>query len=528
MEAHFMETLLIADDEKTIRDGLKCILDWEALGFALCEEAANGEEALSNILKNNPSLVLLDIRMPKLSGIDIIRIAREQGYNGRFIILSGYSDFSYAQAAIHYGVEDYLTKPIDEDELLDAINTIRENIVQEQQQSDSITLYRKKAKDTILHELVTGIWKTNNITGLSSSDFQSMELVCDIYQVVIYEKFDLLPEDPNYRFADLLNITNNGNHSFESFQEDNKNVILLKGSFALRRFEEFLNHYEKAELQEGSPLASFFIAYGRPVKNLDEIYLSYEEASTLIKRRFFCIQGQHTLGYHELPNLTSHSLLISDAKLNEYCNTLTNYLQANNRKQLAATFFSLEEYLYNVDNSIESVRLFLTDLLLQLKETINKIYNTSRISFPSNSAIIDHIDNCHYLYEIILYISEQVKTIMDNNDNSSRDSILDDILYYIDNNYQNNIKLETIAPLFGYNSAYLGKLFTKAIGENFNSYVDHRRIEHSKKLLEQKNIKVYEVSEQVGYKNVDYFHKKFKKYVGVSPAEYRKQLKLDN
>ena len=523
-----METLLIADDEKHIRDGLKCILDWETLGFTLCGEAANGEEALSGILKNNPSLVLLDIRMPKLTGIDIIRIAREQGYNGRFIILSGYSDFSYAQAAIRYGVEYYLTKPIDEDELLDAISTIRESIEQEQRKSDNIALYRKKAKDVILHELVTGVWKKDGITGLSSADFQSMELESDIYQVVIYENFGASHENQSYNFADLLNITNSGNHSFEHFEENNKNVILLKGSFALRRFEEFLSNYEKTDLLAESPVASLFLAYGRPVKNPDEICLSYEEACTLIRRRFFCIQGQHTLGYEDLPAVTAHNCQISDEKLHEYCDILTNYLQANNRKQIAATFFSLEEYLYNVDSSIESVRLFLTDLFLQLKENINKNYNSSRGLFPSNSAIIDYIDNRNYLYEIILYISEQVKTIMDGNDSSSRDSILDDILYYIDNNYQNNIKLESIAPLFGYNSAYLGKLFTKAIGENFNSYVDHRRIEHSKKLLEQKNIKVYEVSEQVGYKNVDYFHKKFKKYVGISPAEYRKQLKFDD
>lgn len=523
-----METLLIADDERNIRDGLKCILDWEALGFTLCGEASNGEEALSGILKNNPSLVLLDIRMPKLSGIDIIRIAREQGYDGRFIILSGYSDFSYAQAAIRYGVEYYLTKPIDEDELLDAINTIRKNIEQEHQKSDNIALYREKARDVILHELVTGIWKKDGTTGLSSTDFQGMELTSDIYQVVIYEKFDASPDNPDYDFADLLNITNSQNHSFEHFEEDHKNVVLLKGSFALRRFEEFLNRYEKTDYQAESPMDTLFLTYGHPVKNLDEICLSYSEAHTLIRRRFFCIQGQHSLGYEDLPAMTSHSLLISDEKLREYCSALTNYLQANNRKQVAATFFSLEEYLYNVNSSIEAVRLFLTDLFLQLKEAVGKLPNSSRVSFPSNSAIIDHIDNCHYLYEIILYISGQVKSIMDNSDSSSRDSILDDILYYIDNNYQNNIKLETIAPLFGYNSAYLGKLFTKAIGENFNSYVDHRRIEHSKKLLEQKSIKVYEVSEQVGYKNVDYFHKKFKKYVGISPAEYRKQLKLDD
>lgn len=522
-----METLLIADDEKNIRDGLKCILDWDALGFTLCGEAANGEEALSGILKDNPSLVLLDIRMPRLNGIDIIRIAREQGYSGRFIILSGYSDFSYAQAAIRYGVEYYLTKPIDEDELLDAINAIRESIEQERRKSDNIALYREKAKNAILHDLVTGSWKKNGAAGLSSADFQSMELAADIYQVVIYEKFGPSPDNINHDFASLLNITNSRNHAFEHFEKDNKNVILLKGSFALRRFREFLNHYEKTDFQAGSPMDTLFLTYGHPVESPDEICLSYDEAYTLIRRRFFCIQGQHTLGYEDLPAITSHRFLISDEKLHEYCDALTNYLQANNRKQIAATFFSLEEYLYNVDSSIESVRLFLTDLFLQLKENVGRLYSSSRVSFPSNSAIINHIDNCHYLYEIILYISGQVKSVMDEGDNSSRDSILEDILYYIDNNYQNNIKLETIAPLFGYNSAYLGKLFTKAIGENFNSYIDHRRIEHSKKLLGRRSIKVYEVSEQVGYKNVDYFHKKFKKYVGISPAEYRKQLKLD-
>ena len=82
-----MKTVLIADDEQNIREGLKCIIDWKALGFEIRREAANGEEALQFILKENPSLVLLDIRMPRLYGTDIVRIAREKGYRGRFIIL---------------------------------------------------------------------------------------------------------------------------------------------------------------------------------------------------------------------------------------------------------------------------------------------------------------------------------------------------------------------------------------------------------------------------------------------------------
>ena len=107
---------------------------------------------------------------------------------------------------------------------------------------------------------------------------------------------------------------------------------------------------------------------------------------------------------------------------------------------------------------------------------------------------------------------------------SSGENVLDEVLYYIHRNYRENLKLETIAPLFGYSSSYLGKIFSKKLGINFNTYVDNVRIEEAKKLLEENTLKVYEIAEQVGYSNVDYFHKKFKKVTGTSPAEYRKNL----
>lgn len=519
-----MKTVLIADDEQNIREGLKCIIDWKALGFEIRGEAANGEEALQFILKENPSLVLLDIRMPRLYGTDIVRIAREKGYRGRFIILSGYSDFAYAQTAIRYGVDFYLTKPIDEDELLSSLQKIIDILERERSRSDNFQLMRKKAKNVILHEIVTGFYTPSEDPAFSQEDLREMNLEADTYQVVIFEKFGQNPEDASYSFADLLKVANKGNHTFEHFEEEGNEVILLKGSFALSKFQDFLDHYEKRRLQEGSPLDSLFLAYGRPVSGLDEIHLSYEEASTLRRRRFFCTQGQHTLGYDELPNMNRPSQEISDQKLEEYCNLLTDYLLSFNRKKVAETLFNLEEYLYDVKNTIDAVKLFLTDLYLRVKEKVTHTYSNVSIPFPTNAQAIDRLDSCHYLYEMILLISEQSEMIMNATGNSSRDSVLDDILYYIDHNYQNNIKLESIAPLFGYNSAYLGKIFNKAIGESFNSYIDHRRIEHSKELLSENRFKVYEIAEQVGYKNVDYFHKKFKKYVGMSPAEYRKNI----
>ena len=190
---------------------------------------------------------------------------------------------------------------------------------------------------------------------------------------------------------------------------------------------------------------------------------------------------------------------------------------------LAETLNELKSKLYDTADSIPEIRLFLTDMFLQIKEQANHLYNSANIAFPNNSEIIKSIEDCLYLYDIFLYLTELFELVISSIGSTSRESVLDDILHYINHNFASNITLENIAPLFGYNSSYLGKLFSKKMGENFNSYVDHVRIEHSKELLLSSYMKVYAVAEKVGYRNVDYFHVKFKKYVGKSPAEFRKE-----
>lgn len=281
-----MKTVFIADDENNIREGLKCIVDWEEAGFTICGEAANGEEALNGIMEKEPSLVLIDLKMPKMGGIEVIMNAREKGYIGKFIILNGYSDFKYAQSAMKYGVDFYLTKPIDEDELYDSLHKISETIESETAASQNIIQLRQKAKNVILHELVTGLGGEES-SQLSKTEMDDLHLKADIYQVVIYENFLRGLNGPAYSFADLLKVANKENHTFEHFEEDQKDVILLKGEYALSRFQDFLAHYEKESPQKGSPLDSLFLTYGRPVTSLEQISSSYREARVLVERRFF-------------------------------------------------------------------------------------------------------------------------------------------------------------------------------------------------------------------------------------------------
>lgn len=516
-----MISVLICDDEKSIREGLSFILDWESIGFRIMDWAANGDEAYSKILDEKPGLVLMDMKMPGMEGIEVIKRVREQGFNGKFIIISGFSDFAYAKEAIKQGVESYITKPIDEEELEAAVIRVKNDIEKEHMSRVVFTNYKSKARNTILEDLLYNRLDENVV-------FSDLNLVYDVYQVVIYENFSSKVEKNRYSFADLLRVANRDNDSYEILSADSRDIIILKGRFSVDRFRDFLLHYEENAPQKGSPMDDIFLAYGREVYCPEDIHLSFEDVSTLITRRFFCMQGQHALGYDELPNINNESEGLSKEKLNFYSKTMTDYLLSFNRTKVAETLYSLEQYLFSVNSSDEEIKIFIADIYFQIKEKMNATYPDMAIPFPANSEILTLLQAKNYLYETVLYISEQFEMIMNATGTTTKDTLFEDILYYIDHNYRTNLKLEIIAPLFGYNSAYLGKIFSKNVGENFNSYVDHVRIEESKKLLSENKLKVYEISDAVGYKNVDYFHKKFKKYMGMSPAEYRRLLGVND
>ena len=162
------------------------------------------------ILQKNPDVVMMDIRIPKLSGLEVVEQVRQKGYLGKIIILSGFSDFKYAQQAIRFGVEYYLTKPIDEDELTETILKIGEGLDKEAQQQKVMTQYLAKVRNSILSDLLEG---TSN---LSQKELIEINLYTEDYQVVIYEKYSHYSSSPSYRFSDLLKVTNDDNRDRKS------------------------------------------------------------------------------------------------------------------------------------------------------------------------------------------------------------------------------------------------------------------------------------------------------------------------
>lgn len=511
--------LFIADDEIDVREGIRYLIDWGALDFTICGEGKNGQEALDNILKYQPDLVLLDIRMPKLTGLEVIRLAREAGFVGKFIILSGYSDFSYAQEAIRYGVNCYLTKPIDEDELEKAVIEAKEAILSEQKSQKQMVQYRSQARESILKDILM------NKADYPLLDSHDLLLDAPVFQVIIYTNYNQKSFQTTWDFASILRLANKNHDSLESITMKNQNIILLKGDFALNRFRELLSKHIY-NLQEGSPLASLFFTYGRPVYRMDDIHLSFEDADHLMKRRFFCKHKQHTLGYEEFEDSFLKNAEPDSNEIPEdiYAVPIANYIQSGNKHMIQETLETLQSNLSKSNINPATIRHFVADILIHVKSILLHTYENVDMPFAGNLTILSEAEETCYLYELIEMLTTQFEACMAAIASPSRENIMDDILQYIDHNYNKNLKLGTIAELFGYNSSYLGKVFHKSTGKSFNAYIDEVRISNSKLLLLNEEHKVYEIAQMVGYSNVDYFHKKFKKYVGMSPAEYRKQF----
>lgn len=383
---------------------------------------------------------------------------------------------------------------------------------------DIAAYYRQKARNAVIKEILS------EATPVSDQILADLHLDADTYQVVICENYSYADQDVNYRFADMLHLANQDNQFFDNVTLGQSDVFLLKGTYAIGKFDTLLQQYEQEKtIQKWSPLDSFFITYGRYVHTTDAIPQSFRDASTLSDRRFFCSRGQHILGYEELLKPQTTGVSMDAALLAQYSSSLTNFIQTFSRNGISATLNELQKELREVSEPIDSIRLFLIDLYLSIKEKMRHLYPNAPISFAGNADMIQLIQSKNYLYEILQFFTEQFEAMISATGHSSRESVLDDILHYIHHNYADNITLENIAPLFGYNSSYLGRIFSRKMGETFNSYVDHVRIDHSKELLRQEDSRIYTIAERVGYRNADYFHIKFKKYVGMSPAEYRKR-----
>jgi two-component system response regulator YesN len=268
-----------------------------------------------------------------------------------------------------------------------------------------------------------------------------------------------------------------------------------------------------------------FLAMGPVAYTPEDISKSFEMAKALAKRRFFCEEGAHFT--HEYSNLIPSEETEKEdvrAKLNDYLDQIFDSVINGSKTKMINVLEEISDYIKRQNLDSSDVCLYVTELLLQIKDRLTKQYPKLADIFDSHAGIIEFIESRFYLYEIMQYVSEILEKALDRlHDHIGNENIIDDIISYTERNYTQPLTLEELAAEFGYNSGYLGRLFTRTTGTGYNYYLNECRIKKAKEFLAGGKYKVYEVAQMVGYNDVDYFGKKFRKHAGMTPAEFRKQ-----
>jgi two-component system response regulator YesN len=491
---------LIVDDEANVREGIKAIIDWEACGFSICGEGINGNDGLEKILALKPELTLLDIKMPALNGIEVAERARKAGYAGKFIILSGYSEFAYAQSAIRQGVSAYLLKPIDENELADVVRRAAADIERELEKAESDR-----------EGLMRGA-----LLGGAALEVPDAYKDCRHFQAAVLDRGKAGPgAEPGEPALTLRFARENG---LDCTDVDGRSALILCGSDCAARFLRFARSAD-AELARDRAV----VCFGRAVQSYGDLAASYRDALSLAKRRFFIYDGCPVLcghpaeaGARELPAGKK------SVKIDESLDMLYLCIEVGELDRIAELLDGIRMFYRESAIRRDKVVGILTNLYCEIMRRIREHHIHLEESFRSYSEIHDKLDGMAALNDIVAWLRGEFYRYSAAIGNDSGEDIIMKLLNYIEKYSDIDMSLESLASVFGYNSTYLGRAFKNAVGESFLTFLDKARIKKAEALLEQSNLKIYEIAAKVGYMKLDNFFIKFKKYNGVSPNEYRK------
>lgn len=501
-----MYKVLIVDDEPIVREGLEFIIDWQDFGFTIVDKAENGRMGLEKINALDPDLVITDVRMPGIDGIEMIRKVRKEGIKTRFIILSGYSDFTYAKDALSLNVVSYLLKPIEEAELIEELLKIKEDLKEKEALEISLMDYHQyeiasKIKDYLLNQ-------TNEIDELKQLlTSTTYVLVGYVYDPTKVNRQELENKVPIVK-----------PHGFYKFNHENTLYFLIEeeSPTAFKQYiQKLVDFTESYKTQLTLTISSV-------VYSIEELKKAYREINQL-KEKMFLYPNQSILTPYLLKNKKTQQEI--NKNIEELKLRLLKAIEENNQEiilDLIPSFFSIYQ---QSDASVEEIKADLIGIYIASIRLIEK-YKDEPFSEKEKNETISRFLKSASLAELLACLEESLISLANSLEEMLvTEDIVSRIKRYTQDHFHQELSMTELANHFNYSHSYLGKKFRTDTGKSYHTYLNEIRIEEAKKLLKESSLYIYEISERVGFSNPDYFHKKFKEKVGASPKQYRNKFK---
>ncbi|QOS77885.1 response regulator [Paenibacillus sp. JNUCC31] len=538
-----MHQVLLVDDEVYARKGLRKLIRWEACGFEVIGEADDGDEAYEQIERLQPDVVITDIRMPETDGLELIRRTSldgdQNGINGKmpyFIIVSGYNDFTYAQQAVRYGVQDYILKPIDEVELeatlcrLSAVLKQHKSAEQEKRERQYMRCLEQLMygeADSSVAEQWLELTDTHSGDMLAYLLFEHNPRLCsdvseitytgeeDVAQLGHYESFQqivqavlkrMYPQDTPMHLkqhGERVGVLLTGKHLRTDANNLRKTVEKIQFSFTEMENTRVCI-YAGATCQDPLLIGH---AYQTALKAIAYKFITEDDGVVLFDEvQHAQVQWMHT--DHEKQQQLLR--LMEEQQMEAMEVTLGDWFT-----ELRASCYAPAAVTSAVHQLVSAVVSILKSVQADVKTmtTLQPVLDWQ--SERGRLADALQLLNC-FMEEAARRLAEQRQQIQKGS--------MPKIKSYIEENYSKNISLKSIASEFYMNPVYLGQRFRKVYGMYFNDFLLQLRIEEAKRLLRQTDLRVYEVAERVGFGSSDYFATQFEKTEASSPTEYRNRL----
>lgn len=503
-----MLKVILVDDEPNVRQGVKMMIPWDELDMSVVAEGEDGDDGLNKILTVNPDIVIADVKMPGMTGIQMIEAAIKSGFEGKSVILSGYSDFTYAKEAMALGVKQFILKPVDEDELISCLKTLHDEITAEKANVIQLRKGSEYISEQTVRSLLLGDIDAPDVADLSAYDrFGRFDvaLISCIDTEVTGEKTAMLDMIRKH-LATLENI--------DIITVDLSGIIAVIfknwNTSAIRDAMNRLCHDYNGRV---------FITVGKTALSKEEIAESYRSASELYSRKFLYLH-RGVIFPEDAKTMSS-----ADAAAENMSKQIFTFMEINDIARIEETLDAFSDSLCRNSGTPEKIKVNCITTVLDIKSYLVKSLGEKKAEQFRDEVIIGQIGAMNSLYDIIKLMKSEFINASNIFYGRTTKSTMERVVQYIRANYSQELRLEMLANIFGYNSAYLGKVFHQYTGDNFNNYLDSIRISEAKRLLAMDEYKVYEVAERVGYTNINYFHNKFKKYVGISPMNYKKMCR---
>jgi two-component system response regulator YesN len=507
-------TAIIVDDEPMALEAIKMAADWEEYGFTIAGECSNGEEALHLSHQVRPDLIIADIRMPDMDGLELAtRVLNEVDCDPVFILVSGYDEFKYAKRALQIGIRYYILKPVIEEDF----SAVLLEVLDELERKAELKKIAAESTETIVDMFFENLL-TDRLNGNELDDLLPPGLLPYKHAYWSYAALYVTHRDTGYDdFQKALKAYNQVDVRFYSVFLD----TYLFGVILCSRQHEMRQWLHLEQTLRDLFGKNYYLAVGNPVHDLAELPASMAEAETALEYRFFHHPGS-ILYYWEIKNQT----LNYSFRGIYYMEQFVDALKSLDQDRIAASITKMFDAFRRTYMAPEIVKMYCINILYKSFAMISemggipdKVPFSDDMNFLGGNPTLGEIEKI--LREYAKHFCRYAQSLKANESPSMQQKVED----YIRAHYKRSLTIKEIARKLYIHPSYLGTQIHKWFGCGFTEYLHNMRMKEAAQLILHTDLRIHEIASGLGYTSYNSFLEQFVRFYSMKPTEYRRKIK---